>query len=121
MKKLHSHWRCSLLERFILVNRTEQVPFIIWLASVSNRWAPYITLAAVGDIYYSQSERQWALLDIQEREPYGVVGAVQSRVLLAQYALCSKKSTLVDTGLVHLLKAESVGYFLFLSFFRGPY
>lgn len=58
----------------------------------------------------SSAERQWALLDVQEQDPYGVVGAVQSRVLLAQYALCSNKGTLVDAGLVHLLKAESVGH-----------
>jgi hypothetical protein len=41
-------------------------------------------------------------------------------VLLAQYALCSNKGTLVDAGLVHLLKAESVGYSLFISSSRGP-
>lgn len=63
------------------------------------------------DIHKPQSERQRALLGIYEQDPCAVIGAVQSRVLLAQYDLCSNDSALVDSGLVHLLKAGSVRYF----------
>lgn len=75
--------------------------------------------AAPDDTHKPQSERQRAQLENHEQSLFGITGAAQSRVLLAQYALCSNDGVLVDSGLMHLLRAGSVGYFPFISLLEG--